>query len=447
MNATDKITLTGNSTNVTGVGLEGGSVTAGGAVVIDATTTTGKFQGANIGRNVQGASVKITGNSQDHFGVAIGANVTATSGDVFIDGTSINSRGVNVDNGTTVTAHKKLTIEGKSTGASGGQGVSLISGVNNQKYGASLVSTTDEVFIKGTSAGSVGIDLTTPNGAGYPPGVTISAGTHITLEGVGKTGGVRAISDSVMTAGSNTVAGDIKITGTSSAGDGVNFSRYPKAARLDASRDIEIIGTADGVSGAGFTTTTSDLNGQAPMMKAGRDFKLTATNSNVGNTGNVINGQSGLQVTAGRDITLKADKPNPTGNAIYFYSQTNGVGGNASFKSTAGDVLIQSNQGGIIFQNAYTGTPSSPYTSSTDISGRNVTIDNTGGNVTVDSTTGKATLAVGAGGSTTNGINLASTIGRPYYSHGKWGREHQRHHHFGWPSAGRLSFKHFKRRR
>jgi uncharacterized RmlC-like cupin family protein len=139
LNASESITLKGSSTNVTGVGLEGGSVTAGGAVVIDATTTNAVFQGANIGANVQGASVKITGNSRDHFGVAIGANVTATTGDVFIDGTSVNSRGVNVDNGTKVTANKKLTIEGESTGVSGGQGVSLISGINNQKFGASLV--------------------------------------------------------------------------------------------------------------------------------------------------------------------------------------------------------------------------------------------------------------------------------------------------------------------
>jgi hypothetical protein len=118
--ATDKITLTGNSTNVTGVGLEGGSLSAGGAVVIDASTTNGVFQGANIGAAVQGASVQITGNSRDNLGVAIGANVTATNGNVVIDGTSVNSRGVGIANGRIVRSNSAdVFITGKSVVSDG----------------------------------------------------------------------------------------------------------------------------------------------------------------------------------------------------------------------------------------------------------------------------------------------------------------------------------------
>jgi hypothetical protein len=369
--AKNDVTITGKTNSYFSVNGLGTIESTDGKVTIDATSTASRALNLTSTVTAKG-NVFLKGTGGNNIGVVIDANVTSTSGNVEIEGTSVGDRGVDVNSGRVVKA------------------------------------TQGDVKITGISTNARGIDV--GNQTAYAPVAQIIAGKNIILDGTGKAGGVRTWGDSVLKAGTS-VAGDINITGKSSESDGVNLWRFPRAAQFEASQDIIINGTANGVSGAGFNTTTSDVIGQAPMMKAGRNFTLTATNSNTGNTGNVINGQSGLQVTAGGDIKLNAIKANTTGNAIYFYSQTNGVGGNASFKSTAGDVLIQANKGGILFQNAMIPTAAVTYTTSTEISGRNVTIDNTGGTVTVDTTTGKATLAQGGGESTTNGLNLASTAG------------------------------------
>ncbi|WP_291940646.1 hypothetical protein [Limnohabitans sp.] len=264
--------------------------------------------------------------------------------------------------------------------------------------------------ITGKSLFSDGINV------GNKGAAQVIAAKNIKLDGKGASGGVRTWAASLLTAGSTGsggVLGDITILGEATTGSGVIFQQWITSARLKASNNIDINGTVTGGagSGSGVQTLTSETNGQSVMFNADGKFTMTATNSNAANTNKTIDGTDGMQVKSIGDISINAKRETSTGNAIYFYSQANGVGGNASFKSTNGDVLIQANKGGIVFQNAYTGTPSFPYTSSTDISGRNITIDNTGGNVTVNATTGKATLAVGDGTSTTSGINLDSIAG------------------------------------
>ena len=369
--ATDKITLNGTSTNVTGVGLEGGSVTAGGAVLIEGKATSGIYQGTNIGANVTGGSVTITGETRDNLGVAIGANVTATNGNVVIDGTSVNSRGVGIANSRIVRSNSA------------------------------------DVFITGKSVVSDGINV------GNQGAAQIIAAKNITLDGKGASGGVRTWAASLLTAGTTGaggVQGNITIKGDATTGSGVIFQQYVSSARLKASNNIDINGTVTGGagSGSGVQTLTSETNGQSVMFNADGKFTMTATNSDSSNTSRAIDGQDGMQVTAVDDISIKAYRQTSIGNAIYFFSNTNGLGGNASFKSSNGDVLIQANQGGIIFENAMSPTyTTGTYTSLTDISGRNITIDNTGGGVST--VTGK--FEAGTGTSTANGINLASTAG------------------------------------
>ena len=375
LNAADSITLKGTSTNVTGVGLEGGSVIAGGAVLIEGKATSGIYQGTNIGANVTGGSVTITGETRDNLGVAIGANVTATSGNVVIDGTSVNSRGVGIANGKIVRSNSA------------------------------------DVFITGKSVVSDGINV--GHQGAFQPSAQIIAAKNITLDGQGASGGVRTWGASLLTAGTSGtggVPGDITIKGEATTGSGVIFQQFGSSARLKASNNIDIKGTVTGGagSGSGVHTQTSETNGQSVMFNAdGGKFTMTATNRDSSNTSRAIDGQDGIQVTAVGDISIKADRQTSIGNAIYFFSNTSGVGGNASFKSSNGDVLIQANKGGIIFENGYAGTPNPPYTSSTEIRGKNITIDNTGGGVST--VTGK--FEAGTGTSTANGINLASTAG------------------------------------
>ncbi|PUE55266.1 two-partner secretion domain-containing protein [Limnohabitans parvus] len=190
LKASDSITLEGTSTNVTGVGIEGGSVTAGGAVVIKATTTVGQFQGANIGGAVQGASVSITGNSSNNqgvmvssavtatnggvditgtttsaatsmHGVLVNANIKATNGDVTINGTSDNGYGVHI-NGGTVTSAGETPATGGSTPIAAHASAININGVsngknpNNASVGAQIQNTViaaGKLTIKGETKG------------------------------------------------------------------------------------------------------------------------------------------------------------------------------------------------------------------------------------------------------------------------------------------------------
>jgi filamentous hemagglutinin family protein len=391
LTATNAITLKGTSTNVTGVGLEGGSVNAGGAVVIDAVTTNGVFQGANIGAAVKGASVNITGNSRDHLGVAIGAAVTATNGNVEIKGTSVGNQGVAVNPTGSVTSDDgSIKIEGTSTGNTGVFiGTSSATAVPN-------INAKENVSITGISSAGTGVNLGSNNGFGFFQ-ATIKSGQVTEVTGKGLTG-VRVWGTSSINAGTTTSPGSIKILGEtidtteSQTGTGVDFQRFPTAASMNASKDIYIEGTLNGLgNGAGIQTLISGTTGQSPTFSAGENFTLRGNNRGASNNPTAaINAVSGLQVTAGKNIVLQAETKTANTQAMNFYSLGDGVRGNTSFVSTDGDVLIQSNQGSIVFDNRQT----SSMGKLTDIKGRNITFDNTGAGMAI----GAGTAVAGTGG-------------------------------------------------
>jgi filamentous hemagglutinin family protein len=387
LNASGAITLFGTSKNWVGV-VTGGAINAGGALSITGKKTTNSgYQGVNIASAVKGASVNIIGGSVNHWGVGIGAGKTveATGGDVTINGTSGTSQGINLSD---------YSNTGSSINATGN--VNLVGNAGNDSQ-----SSTTGVKIYGAS--------------------TITAGNSINITGT-----------------VNTVS-------AGSSGNGVDFNRFASAAKLTATGNINIEGTLTGLgSGSGviLNKASGGQSGQAPMMDAGGTFTLRGNNNrgttSTSNTSAAISGASGVQVTAGSDIVIQAETQNAASYAMNFTSlPTNQYEGNASFKSTGGNVLIQSNQGSILFNNAMatSNVTSAPYATLTEISGRNITIDNTGAGMATgagtrpgsggttgatvdntgfyktDSTTGAVTISAGAGSATGDGINLASKVG------------------------------------
>jgi filamentous hemagglutinin family protein len=445
LKATEDITLKGTSKNWVGI-VTGRAITAGGMLTItgDKTSAAG-YQGANIGANLTGASVSLIGNSIGHYGVEVAATATikSTLGNVYIEGNASNTAaafGQNVSSGTrifgVVDALGKATIKGTTSDAGLYQGLIIsntVKGSSVELIGNSvkdlgvelkntglITATNGSVSINGTSGTSDAVRLGVQNTLTNTAKITATGDVNITgvagnssLAQSGITG-VRLYDGVIITAGDSSTnpqkIGSINITGTvdtqsGKSGNGVDFQRYPTAARLTATGDISINGTVTGAGGgSGVTLTQSGTTGQAPMMNAGGKFTLRGNNRAATGTGNAsasISGVSGIQVTAGSDIVIQAETQNAAVRAINFESTSAAVSGNASFKSTNGNVLIQTNQGAISFSNALpTNAVTGTYTALTDIRGKNITIDNTG-----------AGMATGVGNLLGSGGTTGGTIG------------------------------------
>ncbi|WP_090141345.1 filamentous hemagglutinin N-terminal domain-containing protein [Limnohabitans sp. DM1] len=442
----------GSSRGAAGISL-GGALTATSNVnILGVNTATGTGnQFSHFGVDLKSSAaitaqnISITGASDNSFGLQQSTGALNATGDITINGTSKNWVGV-VTNGA-INAGGVLSITGKKTTNSGFQGVNIFSAVKgasvsitgesvNEKavqigVGKSVQATAGHVVINGTSGTSEGIAV---GSNATPGGAVIVASGNVTFVGasgnatLGQSGqnGVRIWDGSTITAGNSSLPmpaiGSINITGTvhtqsGSSGNGVNFNRYPSAAKLTATGDISINGTVTGLGGGVgvvLNNASGGYSGQAPMMDAGGQFTLRGNNrASTSHTSAAINGPSGVQVTAGGDIVIQAETQNAASNAINFTSETTGQTGNASF-TTTGNVLIQANQGGINFSNALpTNYVTGTYTAFTEIKGKNITIDNTGAGMAIGAVASGVPAVTGSGGtqgaSIANGGSISST--------------------------------------
>jgi filamentous hemagglutinin family protein len=402
LKASDSITLEGTSKNVTGVGIEGGSVTAGGAVVIQATTTAGQFQGANIGGAVQGKSVNITGNSTNERGVSIGAAVTSTGGGITIEGTSINSTGVYVYNSVTSTAGN-INITGVSDK---GDGVYIgntlgVSKVTSNNGAISVVGTSDQqrgvwvdgnatvdskitgatpianagVTIKGTSTGSVA-----KNNVGAQIQGVVSAAGKLTItgdtKGVGLYQGVniaKAVSGDTVEITGNAAkhigvsiqnTGSVGSTGSDPAGGASIVINGTSTGTNNAG--VSVAGTVSGQSVAmtGITSGNVGVDINAAVTSTEGDIKLTGTGgSNYDYGQGVWTRAAGTLVSEKGGITIIGKSTAPGNNKNVIGSQIQGA------VTAAGDIVVEG-------RNTGANTPK------TGLSIEN-TIKSTGGNITV----------------------------------------------------------------
>jgi filamentous hemagglutinin family protein len=358
LSATNNITLKGTSTNTTGVGIESGSVTAGGAVVITAKNTTGVFQGANIGGAVTGKSVEIKGDSTGNVGVSIAAAVTSTNGAVTIKGTSIYDRGVYVGNNTLtskITSNSgAITITGKSTQQ---QGVLLD---NN-----STINADGDVNITGTNIGTT----TAANKRGVELKGVISATKNVSIVG------------SITNAANNSAAALITKTVTASTGK-IDITTSTKGGTNNA---LNLAASSSLIAATAVNIRTDSLFIDATASPA------------------TINAGTGTVTIKTDTAAAKIDIGNGTGTSgvdLGSGTLTLGLTNTELNRITAGNLVIgdTSNTGGITVSAATT----------INATTGNVTLQ-TGGNIAVS-----AALTVGDAGATKNltfnGAGATSTI-------------------------------------
>ncbi len=438
LQAAGDITIEGTGTAKHGVNLgnnvAGNNITStGGKIEVRGTTNgAGGITGSASGSAVNGNAVltadkdvTITGKTHGYYAINGLGNITSNNGNVTIDGYSRDSRGVNYDK--TITANNGLIkviggsgVDGAVTSTVGGAGSEhginfsgLAKGKNVTFEGASInsygthitspsgalnIDATEAVKITGKSTGNTGVNLGFTAGFGGVD-AKIKSGGDTTVTGTG----VRGVH---VWAGSSIEAKNIHVVGTSvtrttgESGFGVDFERIgASTANFKSTEDINIEGNLTGVGlGSGVKTSWRNQTGAAPTMKADGNFTLRANNrtTNINNTNAAINADSGMQVTAGKNIVVQAETNNENARAMSFFSTGDNYRGNTSFVSTGGDVLVQANQGAIVFNNLQNSVAGQ----STDIKGRNITFDNTG-----------AGMATGVGTTAGSGGTKGGTIG------------------------------------
>jgi filamentous hemagglutinin family protein len=436
LQAAGDITIEGTGTAKHGVNLgnnvAGNTITStGGKIeVLGTTNGAGGVLGSASGSAINGNAVitaekdvTITGKTHGYYAINGLGNINSTTGNVTIDGYSRDSRGVNYDK--TITATNGLikiiggsgvdgTVTSAESGAGSERGIDfsgVAKGKNVTFEGASInnfgthitspsgalnIDAAETVKITGKSTGNTGVNLGFTNGHGASNSLIKSGGdTSVTGTGVR---GVNVWAGSSINAKNIDVVGTAVTRSSSEEGFGVNFERIQSTANFKSSEDIRIEGTLTGLGvGSGVKTSWRNQNGNAPTMNAGGNFTLRANNRALAsNTNAAINADSGMQVTAGKNIVVQAETNNENARAMTFFSTGDNYRGNTSFVSTGGDVLVQANQGAIVFNNLQNSVAGQ----STDIKGRNITFDNTG-----------ARMATGVGTEVGSGGTKGGTIG------------------------------------
>jgi filamentous hemagglutinin family protein len=277
-------------------------------------------------------------------------NISMTANGNFQGNTaaSANSRGITLNAG--ITTNGNITLTGNNqSGAGGGTGAGVY--INRQTLNAGA----SDVTITGTATNGSGI-LVLANSTIRGRDITIQGTAHSTLADSSTLGGVFVLNTDVI--------------------------------RIEASRNLGIIGT---VEGTGLATGGGTRNGLristqlvgvpiAALMTAGGTATLRGIQrGNANNTSSAMY-LSGFRVNATGDVTLQAEAANSNSLAIHMNREAGALNGyddwRMQVRSSGGNVLIQSSQGAVLGQDINGGV---------NISGRNVTLDNTGAGMTVNS--------------------------------------------------------------
>ncbi len=393
--ASSDVTLAGSGaatlTAVQSIAMSSGSslTTANGNVTMSANAA-GTAAGPSVGIDVVGGTVQATGNGAisltgkgagagiTQHGVAItaGGKVQSGSGGVQVVGTSNQGNGILLDgSGTLVqsttgaitltgqsTSKEGIEIRGsamvETTSATDGQGNIELDGQGTTGVSFStgtVQAVAGDILVTGTASVSNGIDV-------FVDSVIKTTGSgDITMNG---TSGTNALSNGISVGNFSstsleisTVNGDIALTGSSTTGNGVQFTKGE--IKSSGTGDVALLGTATtaagrtGVSVSGpvssnsgtltITGTAGDAAGRfgvelfsGPVTTGAGTILIDGKKSSPGG----LNGDVRLNspvTSSGADITIRSDR-DIVGNASGDISTGAAVGGN---------IVITANQDGV----------------------------------------------------------------------------------------------------
>ncbi|EIW7962129.1 filamentous hemagglutinin N-terminal domain-containing protein, partial [Escherichia coli] len=335
--ATHDIILTGNSTNGTGLQLNGNTTlnATNGSISLTGNSTngTGLFLGGNKTLSASNGSINLTGSSTSGVGLYLGERnstnaFTATNGSINLNGVSVAKSAIEIRGNNTLTADN-INLTGNSTN---GTGIDL-QGTNT------LTATNGSINLTGNSTNGTGLQLS--NGTN-----TLNATNgSINLTGNSTNGTGLFLGGNKTLSASN---GSINLTGSSTSGVGLYLGENNSTNILTATNG-SISLTGNSTNGTGLflsgNKTLSASNGNINLTgnsqkgvglylgERNNTNTLTATNGSI-NLNGVSETKSAIEIRGSN--TLTADNINLTGNS------TNGTGidldGNNSW--TAANITI-----------------------------------------------------------------------------------------------------------
>ncbi|HBI9852017.1 TPA: filamentous hemagglutinin N-terminal domain-containing protein, partial [Escherichia coli] len=374
--AAHDINLTGNSTNGTGLQLNGTNTlnATNGSISLTGNSTngTGLFLGGNKTLSASNGSINLTGSSTSGVGLYLGENnstntLTATNGNISLNGVSVanvaieirgtntltadninltgnskNGMGIDVQRGanTLNATNGSINLTGNSTN---GTGLQLINGTNT------LNATNGSICLTGNSINGTGLQLNGTNTLNATNGSISLTGNSTNGNGTGLfLGGNKTLSAS---------NGSINLTGSSTSGVGLYLGERNSTNAFTATNGsinlngvsvaksaIEIRGnntlTADNINLTGNSTKSFGIDAQDGANT------LNATNGSINLTGNSTNG-TGLQLINGTNTLNAAGDVNINGTGHLSSGAGPGVGfiyiQNATITSSTGNITIDGN--------------------------------------------------------------------------------------------------------
>ncbi|MBM2915431.1 filamentous hemagglutinin N-terminal domain-containing protein, partial [Escherichia coli] len=313
--ATHDIILTGNSTNGTGLQLNGNTTlnATNGSISLTGNSTngTGLFLGGNKTLSASNGSINLTGSSTSGVGLYLGERnstnaFTATNGSINLNGVSVAKSAIEIRGNNTLTADN-INLTGNSTKSFG---------IDAQGGANTLNATNGSINLTGNSTNGTGLQLingtNTLNAAGD---VNINGTGHLS-SGAGPGVGFIYIQNATITSST----GNITIDGNVS---NIESAVFLRDVTLNASKgDISIRGTSDYAAKhthvfQGGTVWLYNTN----MTAQNIDINATNTNATVGNSylyGDALFLAGNLTFTGNTTINATANR----GAAILFGATT-----------------------------------------------------------------------------------------------------------------------------
>ncbi|HCN9791387.1 TPA: filamentous hemagglutinin N-terminal domain-containing protein, partial [Escherichia coli] len=313
--ATHDIILTGNSTNGTGLQLNGNTTlnATNGSISLTGNSTngTGLFLGGNKTLSASNGSINLTGSSTSGVGLYLGERnstnaFTATNGSINLNGVSVAKSAIEIRGNNTLTADN-INLTGNSTKSFG---------IDAQGGANTLNATNGSINLTGNSTNGTGLQLingtNTLNAAGD---VNINGTGHLS-SGAGPGVGFIYIQNATITSST----GNITIDGNVS---NIESAVFLRDVTLNASKgDISIRGTSDYAAKhtqvfQGGTVWLYNTN----MTAQNIDINATNTNATEGNSylyGDALFLAGNLTFTGNTTINATANR----GAAILFGATT-----------------------------------------------------------------------------------------------------------------------------
>uniref|UniRef100_UPI003D9A7B7E beta strand repeat-containing protein n=1 Tax=Escherichia coli TaxID=562 RepID=UPI003D9A7B7E len=346
LNATNgSISLTGNSTNGTGLQLSNGTNTlnaTNGSISLTGNSTngTGLFLGGNKTLSASNGSINLTGSSTSGVGLYLGERnstnaFTATNGSINLNGVSVAKSAIEIRGNNTLTADN-INLTGNSTKSFG---------IDAQDGANTLNATNGSINLTGNSTNGTGLQLN--NGTN-----TLNA----TNGSINLTGNSTNGTGLQLNNGTNTLnaAGDVNINGTghlsSGAGPGVGFIYIQNATITSSTGNITIDGNVSNIESAVFLRdVTLNASKGDISIRGTSDYAAKHTHVFQGGTVWLYN----TNMTA-QNIDINATNTNATVGGSYLYGDALFLAGNLTFTGNT-TINATANRGAAILFGATTG--------------------------------------------------------------------------------------------